>query len=846
MRQGNGTDLLGMNDPRSATIGVIYVAPTDDRKTVLQAILTQDKLNRQQIVIVLPNPNKAFQRPQDFDDLKRVRSKIQREMIFVSPSGQGPAEFARQRGFPVYESLEEYTQALREGNVPESLDAAPAPEKKGRFFGGRGKAATTGAIAGAAAGAAASRLAPRDPQSTTKFKGSDADPQTGAPVANTPSPQVPSTPRMPETPHRGTLDDDDDLGPATGPGVAGAAAMGAGAGLAAERMRRSARLSPPPHDLDEDEPENNAPADNPTRNSRSLRPDPNATQQAGAAAAGASPGIIDLQPVNQRTPGGVNRTPTRTPGRSNEPPVIVPTELDDSDVPPPPTHGAGRRRSGTMGAAAVGAAGLAGAGAAAAASQHPQSAAAAGGTSAIPAQRPPSGGPPPPQRPGQQRPRRGASRLLQLLLLLLLLLALFGISYGYIDPNGFQSLIVQPVSKIIPKAAQSTTATVTITPDSRVVTDNYVMQAVTNNPNAQQLQVKLRDLTATPDPQMRQVTATGHTQTPAVKAHGTVTFKNGSTQTFTVGAGTVIPTKAGVSIITDQLAPIPAAQPSSGTFGSITVRAHAVTGGTIGNLGAGTLNGNCCNANNFIFVSNNTFTGGQDPQDYTFVQQGDVDAVVNPLVTSLSKQAQSDFNKQLAANEQLVGDPVCSKSVATNKGEIGDQGHNITSTTVTVSATCTGMAYDQKGAQQVAQSRLQAKAASDPGSGYALVGNITSHVDQVTRRQGNIFLLVSAQGTWAYQIGDAQKSQLAHNLAGKKLADAQAFLNGQKGFKSATIKLSDDSKTMPTDPNQITIDVVAIPGSKGAPGGTPPVSGPDATPTPSAARGLISSASLKG
>ncbi|GCE07514.1 hypothetical protein [Dictyobacter aurantiacus] len=842
MRQGNGTDLLGMNDPRSATIGVIYVAPTDDRKSVLGAILTQDKLNRQQIVIVLPNPNKAFQRPQDFDDLKSVRRRIQREMIFVSPSGPGPAEFARQRNFPVYDSLEAYTQALREGNVPESPEAvpAPAPEKKNRFFGGRGKAATTGAIAGAAAGAAASRLAPRDPQSTMKFNEAGADPQTGAPVANTPSPQVPSTPRMPETPHRGTLDDDDDLGPATGPG---AAAMGAGAGLAADRMRRSARLSPPPHDLDDDELETGAPADKPARNSKSLRPDPNATQQAGAAAAGASPGIIDLQPVNQRTPGGVNRTPTRTPGRSNEPPVVVPTELDDADVPPPPTHGAGRRRSGAMGAAAVGAAGLAGA---AAASQHPQSAAAAGSTSAIPAQRPPAGGPPPAQRPGQQRPRRRGSRLLLLIALLLLLLLLFGISYGYIDPNGFQSMVVRPVSSLLPKGVQGTTATVTITPDSRVVTDNYVMQAVTNNPNAQQLQIKLRNLTATPDPQMRQVTGTGHTQTPAAKAHGTLTFKNGSTQPFTVGAGTVIPTRAGVSIITDQVAPIPAAQPSSGLFGSVTIKAHAVTGGTIGNLGAGTLNGNCCNANNFIFVSNNTFTGGQDPQDYTFVQQGDVDAVVNPLVTSLSKQAQSDFNKQLAANEQLVGDPVCSKSVATNKGEIGDQGHNITSTTVTVSATCTGMAYDQKGAQQVAQSRLQTKAASDPGSGYALVGNITSHVDQVTRRQGNIFLLVSAQGTWVYQIGDAQKSQLAHNLAGKKLADAQAFLNGQKGFKSTTIKLSNDSKTMPTDPNQITIDVVAIPGSKGTPGGTPPVSGPDATPTPSAARGLISSASLKG
>ncbi len=49
MRQGDGADLLGANDPRSASIGIIYVAPTDDRQSVLAAILTQDKLGRKQV-----------------------------------------------------------------------------------------------------------------------------------------------------------------------------------------------------------------------------------------------------------------------------------------------------------------------------------------------------------------------------------------------------------------------------------------------------------------------------------------------------------------------------------------------------------------------------------------------------------------------------------------------------------------------------------------------------------------------------------------------------------------------------------------------------------------------------
>jgi hypothetical protein len=114
MRQGNGSDLLGLKDSRSTKIGIIYVAPDDDRKSILAAILTQEKLGRKQIAIVLPEnqPNKAFQRSQDFDDLKAVRRKLRAQLIFIAPAGPGPAEFARQRRFSVYSSLGSYADAL--------------------------------------------------------------------------------------------------------------------------------------------------------------------------------------------------------------------------------------------------------------------------------------------------------------------------------------------------------------------------------------------------------------------------------------------------------------------------------------------------------------------------------------------------------------------------------------------------------------------------------------------------------------------------------------------------------------------------------------------------------------
>jgi hypothetical protein len=122
MRQGDGSDLLGAHDARSASIGIIYVAPTDDRPSVLEAILMQDKLGRKQVAVVLPENSRAFQRPVDFDGLKNMRRGLKTEIIFVAPGVPGPAEFARQRRFTVYTSLESYAAALR-AEVPDNGNA---------------------------------------------------------------------------------------------------------------------------------------------------------------------------------------------------------------------------------------------------------------------------------------------------------------------------------------------------------------------------------------------------------------------------------------------------------------------------------------------------------------------------------------------------------------------------------------------------------------------------------------------------------------------------------------------------------------------------------------------------
>lgn len=118
MRLGDGSDLPGDNDPRKNDIGIIYVAPGDDRQSVLTAIWTQDKLGRKQIALLLPERNRAFAQAIDFDGLKQMRKELQAELVIVAPDGSSVADLARQRRFTVYSTLDDYATALREGEAP--------------------------------------------------------------------------------------------------------------------------------------------------------------------------------------------------------------------------------------------------------------------------------------------------------------------------------------------------------------------------------------------------------------------------------------------------------------------------------------------------------------------------------------------------------------------------------------------------------------------------------------------------------------------------------------------------------------------------------------------------------
>ena len=732
MRQGNGAELLGSADPRSSRIGIIDVARNDDREGVVAAILTQDKLGRELIIVNLPAENKSFQRPIDFDGLKSMRRKLQANLIVVAPSGSAPAEFARQRRFPVYSTKENFAQSLG----VESPRANQSPRRHGIFGASRQRLQPVDAPD-------EEKSAPVPPIVPVPLPGNGAEPPSAAPAStNAPVEQEETHPLPPDQPQE---EDDAMALPAPIP------------------------FPMPPYPA---RPYNQPPAED----------------------VGADSSRPSDEADSSRPPAFV--------------PIVTPTPIPPVQ-PHVPSMNQPRRNTGNI--IALGATG-AGAGLAASGAMD------GGGAPPAPAY---GGGPP--ARP----PRRRARTLLLALAVLILLTLLVCGGIAAAAPNTFNSL-ASTVSHAIPGA---TGAAVTITPKSQSLTESFALQAVTGKPSSTNRQVQATQLTYTTPPSTKKTNATGHKQTPATNATGSLTFYNASGVVQVVNAGTVFTVNGGVQIENTGRVSIPAAH--APTEGSITVPARAITSGSRGNIPAYTLNqAGCCGGP--IAVSNTSaFSGGQDPQNYTFVQQSDVDNAAATLEPTLRTQAMSGFNKQLKTGQQLVAEPSCSTNVSANPAV----GAKASSTTVTVTSTCTGEAYDLAGANKLAQNLLAQKAAKSPGAGYALTGTIVTYPPQITSidNKGTIDLVIKTVGVWVYQFTDAYKTQLAHLIAGKSKSDALALLLQQPGIAQASISIANNGTTLPTDPNQISFTIQSIPGAP-----TPTVTtspGPPITPVASPTEG---------
>ncbi len=363
-------------------------------------------------------------------------------------------------------------------------------------------------------------------------------------------------------------------------------------------------------------------------------------------------------------------------------------------------------------------------------------------------------------------------------------------------------------------------AIIGITPDSQTLQKTFTIAAVTGLPDANQHQVLARWIYNTTPPQQRTANATGKVSTPATPASGTLLFTNTSfTGAINIPAGTMLTSQgknSNVQVILDEPVSVPAAPPNyvdPRQRPMQRVRAHYATGGAAGNIAAQKFllaSAACVPASPVCYAALNDapFIGGTDAQNYTFVQQGDIDRVSRALQTQ-GPDPQAFLQDQLSTSEKWIITPSCKSQTSSNHA-VNDKVANVT---VTTTFTCSGEAYDQKGAMEAAKQQLKEQAAKNPGDDYVLNGNInaTLQSNPVVDANGTVNVPIQTSGMWVFQLNATKKQDLAKTMVGKKKLAVQDMLKSLKGIKNATIKLQDgDENTFPDDPQKITINTQAI------------------------------------
>jgi VCBS repeat-containing protein len=316
------------------------------------------------------------------------------------------------------------------------------------------------------------------------------------------------------------------------------------------------------------------------------------------------------------------------------------------------------------------------------------------------------------------------------------------------------------------------TATVTIIPKSQHVTLSGTLQIGRLLPP-----ITISQSQTTP------TTGKGHQD--ARSATGYITFYNGQLQSVTIPAGTILTASHGVQVITEQDALIPQALPP--TEGQVTITTHSINPGVRGNIAASEINQSCC-AIAVLAKNTQPFAGGQDERDFQTVAKSDIATIAIPLKTAVAQSVAGAFQGQLNPQERLFLLP-CRPTVTSDH----QPGQEATAVKVTVSETCSAVAYSSQELAKEATDLLIHRSATQLGTGYGLFGNVQTSVTMATvsnTAKPQVFLAFYAQGTWVYGLSKPAQEQIKRLIAGQTTQDALQLVTALPGVEQAAIRFT--------------------------------------------------------
>jgi serine/threonine protein kinase len=360
----------------------------------------------------------------------------------------------------------------------------------------------------------------------------------------------------------------------------------------------------------------------------------------------------------------------------------------------------------------------------------------------------------------------------------------------------------------IPLLGSSALATVSITAQSSPIQNTFLLTA---SPL-----VKTPDLYAhtVPDRVIKNsvsdsvtVPTTGVQTTPGGYASGVLELTNGTGNTVTVERGTQFPTGNGVSVQLQQSVDVPG-QDNNGQPGQANVLASAVQPGPAGNIAPNALKTTCCN--DAISIQNPAaFVGGSDPKITHYVTQADLDGAQATLSQRLQQLLSTQAQKQIAADEVIVGQPDFKVVKVNPNHAINDSVDNVT---VSVNAEGSTTVYKRSVVEQTAMVLLSREAAKMLSAAYQLQGKPTligmPSVQSV--KDGIVHLNVTVRGIWTYGFTDQQIQQLRVPIKGASIDLAKTYLKTQPGIANVDIHLPFGTDHLPSSVDDIAISVAPL------------------------------------
>jgi hypothetical protein len=299
--------------------------------------------------------------------------------------------------------------------------------------------------------------------------------------------------------------------------------------------------------------------------------------------------------------------------------------------------------------------------------------------------------------------------------------------------------------------------------------------------------------------QEKTVPTTGRGHQDARAATGTVTFYNGSNTEQTVTAGTVFTGNDGIQVATDIDADIPAA--NLPVVGQATVPAHALNANAKGNIQAYDIN---LAVSSDLTVKNlSQFSGGQDARDFQTVTKQDIANAAAPLKTTLAQSMQGVLTGQTKSGEALVT-PTCTPTITTDH-QIGQEA---TQVKVTVSETCSGVAYNTQELTTKATQLLTTQAIKKLGTGYSMLGDVQVTTNAATVTASRPTIAFTCNGVWVYALSKQAQEQIKDLIKGKTTQDALHLLESQPGIERVSTSWDGNTK-LPKDTQNIHLVIFA-------------------------------------